>query len=163
MKNVFLIAAVISVLSIVSLATSREMQPSVDGVSYSEDSEALTRQLFVNGTITEEEAVAILNEHTQYYDTDSKFFPIDCNFSVIDGSGTNRPPEDCTEPPVGQNWDINCPPGGTWCGIVVVVPETCPNVSLRGVWVFRKSCDGSPIGQYTLNGLYVNYTSVQHY
>ena len=114
------------------------------------------------GRMTQEEAFNIMNvtlptTTPQGIPLRHKFFPLASNFIVMGGSDVNG---NCAYS-LPYSWDISCDTSElVKCKVAITVQDK--NDPLYGTWLFSKECDGEPIGNWTLYGLTINYTNVQH-
>lgn len=130
-----------------------------------EPEESIIGHQLVAGQITEAEALESLEEINPLLfseDLKEKFFPLDIIVDcMIIGSHDQNPGFNCAyEERYG--WNIECDVAGfdhVKCRITISCDKKLS--PFYGTWIFTKKCDGKPIGQWTLNGLYVNYDTMQ--
>lgn len=164
-----LLAALFAVVTLSCSTTSIQRNTRVpETVEYvptpDESEESIIGHQLEAGQISEEEALASLeNINPKLFSPElkEKFFPIDIitECTIIGTHDENW--QNCAyEEKYG--WNIECDVSGfefVKCRIAI----TCPirRSPFYGTWVFIKNCDGKPIGTWTLNGLYVNYDTMQ--
>jgi hypothetical protein len=120
------------------------------------------------GRMTQEDAFNVLSislpaTNMQGAPINHKFFPISVMgdpTTVLVGTSEDDFGHNCAYD-LPYSWTIDCDVSSLVnCRIAITVADHAS--AFYGTWVFTKPCDGEPIGNWTLYGLTVNYTSVLH-